>query len=189
MKALRISDAESMIPALHDEIRRCDQSRYDHRLHGVLLVAQGLSCPQVAAMLGDAPRTVENWVRRFEHDGFAGLAEGDRPGRPRRLDEKQMAVIGSALRKSPKQAGVGDEGVWDGKTLSSFVMKRFGVDLQVRQCQRLFRQLGWPMPIPRPRGHIKKLRGLARAGYDLWAVDEVHFQQHGPAAPCGFPRK
>jgi transposase len=150
MKALRISDAESMIPALHDEIRRCDKSRYDHRLHGVLLVAQGLSCPQVAAMLGDAPRTVENWVRRFEDDGFAGLAEGDRSGRPRRLDEKQMAVIGSALRKSPKQAGVGDEGVWDGKTLSSFVMKRFGVDLQVRQCQRLFRQLGFRRRKPRP---------------------------------------
>ena len=61
-----------------------------------------------------------------------------------------MAVIGSALRKSPKQAGVGDEGVWDGKTLSSFVMKRFGVDLQGRQCQRLFRQLGFRRRKPRP---------------------------------------
>ena len=99
MKALNISDPESMIPALHDEIRRSDQSRYDHRLHGVLLVAHGMTCPQVAAALGDAPRTVENWVRRFEDDGFAGLADGDRPGRPRRLDQQQLAEIGFIRKK------------------------------------------------------------------------------------------
>jgi transposase len=40
MKPLKISDAETMILALQDEIRRSDESRYDHRLHGVLLVAQ-----------------------------------------------------------------------------------------------------------------------------------------------------
>lgn len=150
MKALKISDPDSMIPALHDEIRRSDQSRYDHRLHGVLLVAQGLTCPQVATVLGDAPRTVENWVRRFEKDGFAGLADGDRPGRPRRLNERQLAEIGMALRKSPKEMKVGAEGAWDGKTLSNFVKSRFGVDLRVRQCQRLFRQLGFRRRKPRP---------------------------------------
>ncbi|HUZ06335.1 MAG TPA: transposase [Candidatus Paceibacterota bacterium] len=41
MKPLKISDAETMILALQDEIRRSDESRYDHRLHGVLLVAHG----------------------------------------------------------------------------------------------------------------------------------------------------
>jgi hypothetical protein len=35
------------------------------------------------------------------------------------------------------------------------------------------------MPTLRPRGHIKKLQRLVRAGYDIWAIDEVHFQQHG----------
>src|ERR1035438_7182799 len=54
---------------------------YDHRLHGVLLVAQGMSCPEVAGLLGDAPRSVENWVRHFETNGLAGLQEGEHPGR------------------------------------------------------------------------------------------------------------
>ena len=35
--------------------------------------------------------------------------------------------------------------------------------------------------------HIKKLRRLARAGYDLWAVDEVHFQQHGSRGVMWVP--
>jgi hypothetical protein len=48
MKALTISELEPRVMALQDEIHRSDTSRYDHRLHGVLPVAQGMSGPQVA---------------------------------------------------------------------------------------------------------------------------------------------
>ena len=58
MKIVTIEDAENLILGLQDEIRRSEESRYDHRLHGVLLVAQGMKCCQVADLLGDAPRTV-----------------------------------------------------------------------------------------------------------------------------------
>jgi Winged helix-turn helix len=80
MRALRITEAATVALGLQDEIRRSEESRYDHRLHGVLLVAQGMNCPEVAELLGDAPRSVENWVRRFEAEGLAGLREGERPG-------------------------------------------------------------------------------------------------------------
>lgn len=145
-----VSDRENIILALHDEIRRSEEARYDHRLHGVLLVAQGLTCPEVARVLGDAPRTVEYWVQRFEAHGFAGLAEGPRPGRPCRLTDAQVAEVQYALRQTPGEAGVRAGGVWDGKTLSAFLRERFAVSLQVRQCQRLFRQLGFRLRKPRP---------------------------------------
>jgi hypothetical protein len=51
MRALTISNREEMIFALQDEIRRSAEARYDHRLHGVLLVAQGMSCRQTAEQL------------------------------------------------------------------------------------------------------------------------------------------
>ena len=73
VKPLTIRDAETVILGLQDEIRRSEESRYDHRLHGVLLVAQGMSCHQVSELLGDAPRTVAYWVQRFESDGLTGL--------------------------------------------------------------------------------------------------------------------
>jgi hypothetical protein len=60
-----------MILAFQDEIRRSD-----HRLHGVLLVAQGLSCPEVARLLGDSSRSVEYWIRPqrcFTTSLFVGL--------------------------------------------------------------------------------------------------------------------
>jgi transposase len=150
VKPLTISDREQMILALQDEIRRSGESRYDHRLHGVLLIAEGLTCPQVSELLGDAPRTVEYWVRRFEGHGFAGLTEGERSGRPSRLTEDQLAAIETALRQSPAEVGLEGVGLWDGKTLSSFLKKRFDVDLKARQCQRLFRRLGFRLRKPRP---------------------------------------
>lgn len=149
MKALRIADAATVVLGLQDEIRRSEESRYDHRLHGVLLVAQGLTCPEVAGLLGDAPRSVEYWVKRFEEDGLAGLQEGERSGRPRRLSAKQLGEIDAILRKSPRQVGLGGN-LWDGKTLSAWIERQYGTVLRVRQCQRLFRQLGFRLRKPRP---------------------------------------
>ena len=136
--------------ALQDEIRRNDASRYDHRLHGVLLVAQGLTCPQVGGLLGDSPRSVVNWVQRFETQGLAGLSEGERPGRPSRLNDEQLVKVEVALRAHPSQFGLPTQ-MWDGPTLSEFLRRKFGVKLKVRQCQRLFRQLGFRLRKPRPQ--------------------------------------
>ena len=150
MKPLTISDNDNMIMALQDEIRRNDASRYDHRLHGVLLVAQGMTCPQVAGLLGDSPRAVVNWVQRFESRGLAGLSEGERSGRPSRLSEKQLARVEAALRSSPTQFGLPTQ-MWDGPTWSEFLGREIGVKLKVRQCQRLFRQFGFRLRKPRPQ--------------------------------------
>jgi transposase len=44
------------------------------------------------------------------------------------------------------------------------------------------------MPIPTGRRHIKKLRALARdKTVDLWAIDEVRFEQHGTACRMWVP--
>lgn len=149
MKKLKIAEADLMILGLQDEIRRSRDSRYDHRLHAVLLVAHGMSCPQVGRLLGDAPRTVEYWVHRFEEEGLSGLVDLERPGRPSRLNDEQYCEIGEVLRQSPLDVGL-DTNLWDGKTLSKFIESRYGISLGVRQCQRLFRQLGFRMRKPRP---------------------------------------
>lgn len=149
VKALTIADAQSIVLGLQHEIRRSEESRYDHRLHGVLLVAQGMTCPEVAALLGDAPRTVEYWVRGFEEEGLAGLLEGKRSGRPTRLSERQLQAVARALRKAPREMGVSGN-IWDGKTLSAWIERQYGIKLGVRQCQRLFRRLGFRLRKPRP---------------------------------------
>jgi len=148
MKAHTISDPE-IILGLQDEIRRSEEARYDHRLHTLLLVAQGKKCSEVAKMFGDSVRTVQYWVRRFEEGGFAGLFDAERTGRPRRLSEEQLQEIGVVLRGAP--SGVGLRGqIWDGKVLSAYIMQHYGVSLGIRQCQRLFKQLRFRLRKPRP---------------------------------------
>lgn len=149
MKPLTIADAPTIVLGLQDEIRRSEESRYDHRLHGVLLVAQGMSCPEVSRLLGDSPRTVEYWVGRFEERGLAGLVEGERTGRPRRLNDEQLEEIKSVLRKPPESVGI-TSGIWDGKGLAAFIKERYGVTLKVRQCQYMFKFFGFRRRKPRP---------------------------------------
>ena len=103
MRKLEIADLEIMRIAIQQEIVRSDESRYDHRLHGLLLVAGGQSCQQVAETFGENSRTVQRWVKRFEEYGLDGLREEERPGRPTTLDTKQWAALGRDMRRTPKE--------------------------------------------------------------------------------------
>jgi len=57
--------------------------------------------------------------------------------------------VEAALRQSPLEQGLSTN-LWDGKTLSTWIAQQFGVELGVRQCQYLFRQLGFRLRKPRP---------------------------------------
>ncbi len=149
MRKLEIKDADLIRIAVQQEILRSEHSRYDHRLHGILLVCSGTSCNQVAQIFGHSPRTVQYWVHRFEQSGFAGLQEAPRCGCPTVLDESVRQVLGQDLRRSPREFGYG-QNLWDGKLLSHHLAQRYNVRLGVRQCQRLFRQMGFRRRKPRP---------------------------------------
>ena len=149
MRRLEIRDADIMRIAVQQEIHRSEESRYDHRLHGVLLCCSGLSCYQVAAYFGQSPRTVQHWVRRFERSGLAGLQEQPRPGRPGRLDAATRERLARDLRTPPQTLGYA-QALWDGRLLSHHIAKTCGLRVGIRQCQRLFRQFGFRRRKPRP---------------------------------------
>lgn len=150
MRKLEIGDADIMRIAIQQEIARSEESRYDHRLHGLLLITGGQSCGQVADLFGEDRRTVQRWVKTFEAHGLDGLREGERSGRPRSLDARRWAALGKDLRRSPREFGH-EAGLWDGKLLSQHLRLRYGVKLGVRQCQRLFRDMGFRFRKPRPQ--------------------------------------
>ena len=129
MRKLQIEDADVMRLALQQEIARSEESRYDHRLHGLLLVTAGQSCRQVADLFGENGTTVQRWVRRFEHGGLDALREGERSGR----DFGISATL------------------WDGPVLSEHLRRHYRLHLGVRQCQRLFRRMGFRLRKPRPQ--------------------------------------
>jgi transposase len=149
MRKLQVRDAAVMAEAIREEISRSEESRYEHRLHGVLMVAQGMNCYEVGRWLGEHSTSVQRWVKSFERRGFAGLREGVRPGRPSRISPGIMGKLQRELRRAPRHLGY-EQTLWDGKLLSEHLRRRHGVAMKVRQCQRLFRELGFRLRKPRP---------------------------------------
>lgn len=170
--------------AIQQEIARGEESRYDHRPHGLLLVAAGQSSREVAELFGENGTTVQRWVVRFEQGGLDALREGELAGRPRTLEAKDWRRLQGDLCKTPRDFGLAAT-LWDGLVLSEHLRRRYGVDLRERQCQRLFRHMGFRLRKPRPQvaqsdplkvAAVKKLRRLARrADVERWSLDECHF--------------
>ena len=150
MRKLNIKNSETAFLAIQEEIRRSDEAKYDHRLHGLLLVANGQSCRQAAGLLGENPRTVQRWVRNYERDGFDGLRDGAKSGRPPMLDAAQRMALEADLRDRPDSFGLVGH-LWDGPLLREHLRRKYDVRLGVRQCQRLFHGMGFRLRKPRPQ--------------------------------------
>jgi transposase len=149
MRRLTIDNSLEVIKQIQQEIHRNDDSRYDHRLHGILLVAQGKSCIEVASLFNRTSKTLENWVHAFNEDGFEGLRDEKRPGRPPSLTEEEMKIIDKDLRMNPRDLGY-NQNSWDGNLLSHYILEKYKKNIGPRQCQRIFNKLGFRQRKPRP---------------------------------------
>ena len=149
MRKLSVEDGEDMVIALQNEISRSPESRYDHRLHGVLMVAKGMSCYGASGILGNSPRTVEYLVKQFNNRGLISLLDRPRTGRPSRISDEIMEKIDQDLRQDPHDFGY-KQNVWDGILLRQHLRDHYGIDMGVRQCQNIFHTLGFRLRRPGP---------------------------------------
>ncbi len=140
MRKLKIPDKSPLISACKKEVTRNREFRFLHRLHCVLLVAQGCSCYQVAAWFGEHPCTIERWVHYFQEYGLEGLKDEQKTGRPRKVRDDQLERLQDEISKKPFELGY-DQNGWNGKLLKTHLECRYGTELSVRQCQRLLNQL------------------------------------------------
>lgn len=141
MKRLTVDKSPEIISKILQEINRNETSRYDHRLHGLLLVAYGSTCAEAASMLGRTPKTLENWVHAFNDYGFDGIKENPRQGRPSSLTDDEFLQLDADLQLSPEDFGYPSDS-WNGSLLSCHINEKFGKNMSCRQCQRIFHKLG-----------------------------------------------
>ncbi len=91
---------------LERQVRRHRVARsLSERCRVILRCADGLASKDVADELGLHEHTVGKWRRRFLKDRCDGLLDEVRPGRPRTIDDDQVAaVIERTLRTTPVDA-------------------------------------------------------------------------------------
>lgn len=145
MEKFAFKNREAALILVTQEISASELAVYHHRLHALLLVINGLSCQQVAGLLGEDTRTIQRWLTRFEEQGLDGLHNAKRTGARPTLTVRQMAEIRRYVLKNPgRLTSKSRLRRWDGKLLSEYLSSKYGVVLGVRQCQRLLTQMELP---------------------------------------------
>ena len=134
MRKLVLDHADVLRGLIQTSSRCSAAQRLDHKLHCLLLVAEGRSCYEVARWFGEHPRTLERWVLAFGRAGSEGLMPHLGRGRPSRLDATVMADLLLDLSASPVALGYSSRD-WNSKLLMQHLRSRYRVGLGKRQCQ------------------------------------------------------
>jgi len=188
MQKLKIEKPNQIQKQINTYLRNSDEAKYIHRLHGILLLINNdeNNCANIASLFKNSPRSLSNWVHRVNESGIIDvLRDKPRTGRLPRLNDKQLEHLKEILQEHPSEVGV-NANIWDGKSLSYYIDKKYSITLQVRQCQRLFHMLGFSLKRARPivakgdpekKKQVKKLHQIMQTGkYDIYFEDECHFK-------------
>jgi transposase len=94
-------------------------------------------------------QTLRDWVHRYNAEGFPGLRDRPRPGRPCALDEGRQAALKGLILRGPKLERDGCV-AWRARDLRGLVERRFGVRYGESGVRRLLRGLDLSWQKARP---------------------------------------
>src|SRR5260370_9298801 len=83
---------------------RSQDGRVACRILAIAHVLEGSSRADAAAACGMDRQTLRDWVHRYNHEGLAGLSDGQRSGRPPALSAEQMQDLRDVVLPGPDLA-------------------------------------------------------------------------------------
>jgi transposase len=152
MNKRKIENKEELILLIQNALNKSEDAKYYHRLDLVMLAVSGMAIKEIAALYNESPTTISYWTKKVVENGIDSLKSGTHPGRPSRLTEEQLQQLDQDLQKSPSDFGY-DVNLWDGNVLSKHLEDHYFVTIQVRQCQRIIRRLGYTLQHPQTTPH------------------------------------
>ena len=129
--------------------RQSAEARYLHRLHCVKLIDAGCEPGEVGRWFERPTRTVERWVRQYAEHGEAGLVDKPRKGRPCTVSDALHETLKCDVRQRPAELDLPAKS-WTGVLLREWLSCNYGVDLSLRQSQRLLKRLQETEQAPPP---------------------------------------
>ena len=117
-------------------------ARVAERARIVLLAADGLTGPQIAARAGCTEPTVVKWRRQYAGHGLAGLEDAPRPGGPKTVltDEVITEILSATV--TPPPGALRDRGVthWSARRLADWLARTRKVRVSHDSIARLWRR-------------------------------------------------
>jgi transposase len=118
------------------------------RFLAVYHAKRGLTAKEIARIIPNTPRWVQETVRRYNLEGPEALKDKrhQNPGqKPKLTPEERMRVL-EALQGPPP-----DGGLWTGPKLRDWVERELGKKLSLYPIYRLLHEMGFALRVPRPR--------------------------------------
>lgn len=123
--------------------RSSDQpARTGVRATVVLMSEQGSSARAIARVLGIAVRTVRETRRRWRQEGFEGLYDASRCGRPARADKNYRRLLREVVQTDPRKLGY-SFAHWTAPRLAEYLKERTGISLCDDWVRMLLKSLGF----------------------------------------------
>ena len=135
-----LSDKQALIDEGKRIVSASDDAKFLRKVTIVNLMLNGASASSLSPSCGETTRTLTSWMKIVDEKGFDALRPKKQSGRPAKLTAEQKENIKDAILCSPEES---DYTIWDGPSLSDYINKTYGIALGVRQCQRLFHELGF----------------------------------------------
>ena len=141
------TDKEQLLAEGKRLLGSTDDPKFKHKVEMVNLVLGGMTPSKLSEFVRESKNTITLWVKTADEKGFDALLSKKPTGRPPKLSPGDMSSIKAVLEEdNPKKYGFN---VWDGPSLSAYISTEYGVNLCVRQCQRMFHSLGFSLVRPR----------------------------------------
>ena len=91
--------------------------------------SQGEMAPAIAAALGLTAETVRAWIRRFNAQGLAGLADQPRAGRPPTYTPEQVATVIATALTDPRSLDL-PFALWTLDRLAAYLHEQKGIAIK-----------------------------------------------------------
>jgi transposase len=147
---------------------RTEPARLVERARIVWLAQQGRRVPAIAKELGRGEYTIRLWLKRFNEQGLAGLADERRSGRPATDSPEQVGKAVAASLTDPQTLGL-PFGSWTLDRLAAYLNEQQGITIKRSRI-----------------GEILLAEGLRWWQQESWFGERVdpHFaEKRGPSSP------
>lgn len=128
--------------------------RVSKRIHAILLNNEEYTSGKISEILNVSRSKVSEWLKIYDEQGFEGLKEGERSGRPSHLTDLQKIILCDIIDSGPIAFGF-SSGIWTSKRIARAIYEEFGVEYHEGHVRKLLYEFGFSVQSPK--------RVLARA--------------------------
>lgn len=144
--------------------------RVSKRIHAVLLNHNGKTSGEIASLLGSPRCSVSDWLKKYEDQGYAGLLEGHRSGRPCELSEDQKIDLADIIDSGPVAYGF-PGGVWTSPMITKIIQEEFGLNYHPGHVRKILSQIGFS--VQRPKRLLAKADPKAQSRWKRYTYPNI----------------